>query len=177
MRGATLQVGCQTPCVAPALFFCLCHSSLQPPPGQGGMSRALPRIVMAKFCQEYRNFNAASTSGTPTLKHQEIEGMSGSPSRVNQHGMYNLYRYTVLQRTLQILERTWISYAQAACAYHFVGREWIRHICDNGKCDFSVLISFAFEIRHSSLPCGSKLSFVYLRICTATSHQYSLDSE
>lgn len=71
--------------------------------------------------------------------------------------MYNVCKYTVLQRKLQILERTWFWSAQTACAYHFVGREWIRLICGSGKNDFSALISFAFEERHSSLPCGSKL--------------------
>lgn len=91
--------------------------------------------------------------------------------------MYNVCKYTVLQRKLQVLERTWFWSAQAACAYHFVGREWRRHTCGNRKHEFSALISFAFEIRHSSLSFGSELSFVCLRICTATSHQYRLGSE
>lgn len=86
--------------------------------------------------------------------------------------MYNVYKYTVLQRKLQILERTWFWSAQAACAYHSVGREWIRHICGNGKHDFGALISFAFETRHSSLPCGSKLSCVSQNLlCNITSVQ------
>lgn len=56
IRGATLQAGCQTPCAAPALVLFLCPFSLQPSQDRGGMGRAFPRIVMAEFCQEGRNF-------------------------------------------------------------------------------------------------------------------------
>lgn len=56
IRGATLQAGCQTPCAAPALVLFLCPFSLQPSQDRGGMGRAFPRIVMAEFCQECRNF-------------------------------------------------------------------------------------------------------------------------
>lgn len=54
IRGATQQVGCQTPCLSLISFVSV--PLLLPPPRNGRNSRALLRTVLAKFCQEYRKF-------------------------------------------------------------------------------------------------------------------------
>lgn len=83
------------------------------PPGQGGRSRAFPRRVMAEFCQEYRNF---------VLMHLDIRYPNIQTSGNWKDVIFLPVELTNMGR-LQILERTWFWPAQAACAYHFVGRE------------------------------------------------------